>query len=143
MRVALRQVKGIGVGEGALNGALIVCRRAEHAASVRRATHLHQLGGSEAVRQLELLGQDRDAARQRIPRPIPHRASRHLDRSALGPERTAHEAQQGRLAAAVGTQQRHHLPGIDGEVHVAQDRRADPVRAADTRSGRHAAQRRR
>ena len=72
VREPIREVNGVGVGEGALNRALVIGGRSEQPARVRRATHLHQLRGPEAVRQFELLRQDRDPARQRIPRPIPH-----------------------------------------------------------------------
>ncbi len=50
VREPIREVNGVGVGEGALNRALVIGGRSEQAARVRRATHLHQLGGPEAVR---------------------------------------------------------------------------------------------
>ena len=126
VRQPIREVQGVGIGEGALNRALVIGGRSEQATCVRRATHLHQLGGPEAVRQVELLGQDGDPARQRIPRPVPHRTPRHGDRAMLGCERAADETQQGRLAAAVGAQQGHHLAGLDGEVHAPQHRQRIP-----------------
>ena len=112
---------------GRANRALVVRGRAEEAPGVRRATHLHQLGDAEAVRQVELLGKHRHPARELVPTSNPRPAAPPPSTApALGLERAAQEAQQGGLAAPVRAQQRHQLAAPTAQVHAAQDRQRSP-----------------
>ncbi len=117
---AIGQLGGIGVVEGALNRGLVLGRRAEEAPGVRRATHRHQLGDPKAARQLQLLRQHCHPSGKRLAAPGRHRKAVEANLTGGGYQRAGEAAQQGRLAAAVGAEQRNQLAMGQRQVHPMQ-----------------------
>ena len=85
-----------------------------------RVQRRHQLGDPKTAGEIHLLGQHGDPAGELIAPPLGERAARKRNGPGGRGQRAGEAAQERRLAAPVGAEERDQLAGRQFEVHAAQ-----------------------
>ena len=115
---AVAQLERSGAREGRLGSRDVLGVLDEHASAERVASEQSDLERSEVEGHRRALGHERRDAGGAVARDPVRRAALDRRRAARGSGQPGEDAQEGRLARAVGAEERDELAARDGEPHA-------------------------